>query len=224
MIRCLVKTFTTSALVTGLGTPPEFNAVLHAPFTLQHQLIKLIDAEREAALEGKPATIIAKITALTEAKVIQALYRASMAGVKIRLIIRGICSLRPQMPLISENIYVCSVVGRMLEHTRVYAFHNQGQDKVYIASADWMDRNLLRRVEAATPVTQDDLKKRILDDLELYWTDNMLAWDMRADGSYARESQRREDQLTKDTVSAVGLGGQGLKCQLNSDEARDACL
>ncbi|MEC8381285.1 MAG: polyphosphate kinase 1, partial [Myxococcota bacterium] len=170
--------------LTGLGTPPDFNAVLHAPFTLQQQLIQLIDTEREAALAGKPASIIAKINALTEAKVIQALYKASMAGVQIRLIIRGICSLRPQKPVVSENIHVCSVVGRMLEHTRVYAFHNNGQEKVYIASADWMDRNLLRRVEAATPVTQSELKKRILEDLELYWSDNNLAWDMLADGTY----------------------------------------
>ena len=139
-------------------------------------------------------------------KVIQALYKASIAGVKIRLIIRGICSLRPQHPEVSKNIFVCSVVGQNLEHTRVYAFHNDGQPKVYIASADWMDRNLLRRVEAATPITQEDLKQRILDDLELYWSDNTLAWDMRADGSYTQRQSKPNTINSQETLcQTLGL-------------------
>lgn len=195
--------------LTGLGVHPEFDSVLHAPFTLHKQCLELIEQERQRALAGEPAKITAKLNALTEGSMIQALYRASNAGVKIRLIIRGICSLRPQVAQVSENISVCSIVGRMLEHTRVYAFHNGGNPLVYISSADWMDRNLLRRVEAAIPITQHDLKQRILDDMDLYWSDNTHAWDMRPDGKYVlRQSDSEAINAQKKLCQTLGLIGK----------------
>ncbi len=173
--------------LTGMGKTAKLKKLLHAPFTLHAQLMASIEQEIQFAKAGKPAHIIIKVNALTEKQLMQALYRASMAGVKVDLIIRSICCLRPNLKGISENIHVRSIVGRFLEHTRVFCFSNDGDLKIYCSSADWMDRNLFSRVEACFPVDDPVLKKRIYKDgLLNYLADNQLAWELQADGSWVR--------------------------------------
>jgi polyphosphate kinase len=144
-----------------------------------------IEREAQHARSGKPARIIVKLNALTEPAVIQALYRASRAGVGIDLIVRGVCCLRPGVPGVSERIKVRSIVGRFLEHSRVYYFENAGAREIYCGSADWMDRNLFRRIEVAFPVSPE-LQTRVMDDLHLYLDDDCQAWELSSDGGYAQ--------------------------------------
>jgi polyphosphate kinase len=172
--------------LTGLTQVPKLRKLLHAPFSLHHAIIAKIDRETEHARAGRPARIIAKLNALTEPTVIQALYRASRAGVEIDLIIRGVCCLRPGVRGVSDHIRVRSIVGRFLEHSRVYCFENAGAREIYCASADWMDRNLFRRIEVAFPIESAELQARVLDDLKLYLEDDVQAWVLNADGQYAR--------------------------------------
>ncbi len=174
--------------LTGLTRVPRLRKLLHAPFSLHAALIAKIERETEHAKAGKPAHIIAKLNALTEAKVIQALYRASRAGVEVDLIIRGICCLRPGIAGASERIRVRSIVGRFLEHSRVYSFANAGSREIYCASADWMDRNLLHRTEVAFPIEAADLQQRVAADLDLYLEDDCQSWLLASDGQYARAS------------------------------------
>ncbi|MCY4420639.1 MAG: polyphosphate kinase 1 [Gammaproteobacteria bacterium] len=170
--------------LTSFTKVPSLNTVLQAPFTLYNMLIKLIDAEIEHAKEGRPARIIAKFNSLVEPQIIQALYRASSAGVKVQLIVRGTCCLRPGLAGISENIEVRSIVGRFLEHTRACYFHNNGDPKVFCSSADWMDRNFFRRVEVCWPIRDPTMRKRITDELEVYLKDSQQAWILQSDGNY----------------------------------------
>ena len=151
--------------LTSFTKAPVLNAALQAPFTLYKSLLALIDKEIETAQQGHPARIVAKINALVEPQIIQALYRASSAGVKIQLIVRGTCCLRPSLPGISENIEVRSIVGRFLEHSRVYYFYNSGDPKVFCSSADWMDRNFFRRVEVCWPIQDKLIRQRITSEL-----------------------------------------------------------
>jgi polyphosphate kinase len=160
--------------------------ILQAPFTLHEAMLEKTRREIEHARAGRPARIIAKMNSLIEPQIVRALYEASIAGVQVDLIVRGICSLRPGIPGISENIRVRSIVGRFLEHTRVYYFHNGGDAETFCASADWMERNFFRRIEVCFPVRRDSHKARVLADLALYLADNCDAWELRADGSYAR--------------------------------------
>ncbi len=160
--------------------------ILQSPFTLHDSLLAKTRRERELAQQGKPARIIAKMNALVEPQIIQALYLASMAGVKIDLIVRGICALRPGVPGLSSNIRVVSIVGRFLEHSRVFVFHNSGEQEIFCASADWMERNFFRRIEVAFPIERPQHRKLIMDDLEGYLADNTQAWELRADGTYER--------------------------------------
>ncbi len=169
--------------LTGMGKTEKMNKLHHAPFTLKRQLIRLIDGEVKALAEGKDARIIMKCNGLTEPKVIQALYKASQAGVSIDLIIRGMCCLRPGIPGVSDNIRVHSIIGRFLEHTRAYYFAN-AEHTVYCASADLMERNLNRRVEVAFPVDQPELATRILAELELYVQDGKQRWGLNTEGFY----------------------------------------
>jgi len=172
--------------LTSLGKVSHLNKLLQSPFTLHKGLIERIERERANREAGKPARIIAKINSLTEPQIIQALYRASQAGVPIQLIVRGMCALRPGIEGVSETIEVRSIVGRFLEHTRVYYFENAGQPEIFCASADWMERNLFHRVETAFPITKKALKQRIIDDLHAYLRDNTQAWVLQADGRYRR--------------------------------------
>jgi polyphosphate kinase len=166
----------------------SMHKILQSPFALHEALIERTQREIEHARAGRPARIIAKLNALIEPQIIQALYQASMAGVKIDLIVRGICALRPGLRGISENITVRSIVGRFLEHSRVYYFHNGGSPEIYCASADWMERNFFRRIEVGFPIEGRLQRERITEDLETYLSDNCQAWVLRADGTYERMS------------------------------------
>lgn len=170
--------------LTSFTKAPVLKNILQAPFTLYKTLIENINKEIEFANKGRPARIIAKVNALVEPQIITALYRASAAGVKIQLIVRGTCCLRPGVAGISENIEVRSIVGRFLEHTRVCYFHNNGNPKVYCSSADWMDRNFFRRVEVCWPIKNLMNRKRIINELEIYLNDNRQAWILQSDGNY----------------------------------------
>jgi polyphosphate kinase len=172
--------------LTGLTRVPRLRKLLHAPFSLHQALLANIERESEHARAGKPARIIAKLNALTEPTIIQALYRASRAGVSIDLIVRGLCCLRPGVPGVSERIKVRSIIGRFLEHSRVYYFENAGAREIYCGSADWMDRNLFRRIEVAFPVEAPELQSRVADDLKLYLADDTQAWVLDSAGHYAR--------------------------------------
>jgi polyphosphate kinase len=172
--------------LTGLTRVPRLRKLLHAPFSLHQALLAKIDRESAHASAGRPARIIAKLNALTEPTIIQALYRASHAGVNIDLIVRGLCCLRPGVRGVSERIKVRSIIGRFLEHSRVYYFENAGEREIYCGSADWMDRNLFRRIEVAFPVEAPELQSRIADDLKLYLADDTQAWVLDSAGHYTR--------------------------------------
>ena len=174
--------------LTSLGKVLKLNRLLQSPFTLYEGLVEKIRRECMNAEQGKPARIIAKINSLVAQPMIQELYAASRAGVEIKLIIRGMCCLRPGIPGVSDNIEVRSIIGRFLEHTRVFYFENDGDYELYCSSADWMERNLFRRVESCFPIEDKVLRERILGELELYLTDNTQAWVLQNDGSYVRET------------------------------------
>lgn len=169
--------------LTGMGKPANLKKLLHAPFTLHEKLMSFIDDEIAHAKAGKRAHIMVKVNALTERRLIDKLYDASQAGVKIELILRSMCCLRPQVKGLSENITVRSVIGRFLEHTRIYYFHNDGDERLYCGSADWMDRNLFHRVEVAFPIEDKKLFKQIYEDgLLNYLKDNVQAWTLDGNG------------------------------------------
>ena len=173
--------------LTGLAGYPGLKKLLVAPFDLHPRLIGLIRRERDHAREGKPARIVAKLNSLVDEEIIEKLYDASCAGVKIDLIIRGICCLRPKLPGLSENIRVISIVGRFLEHSRIYYFHNNGQADLYLASADWMPRNFYRRVEIAFPIDAPPLREEIIAEiLPRFLTDYGKARELQADGTFIR--------------------------------------
>jgi polyphosphate kinase len=173
--------------LTGLGRAGELRHLWQSPFTLHKRVLDAIAVETRHAKAGKPARIIARMNALLEPQVIEALYKASQAGVRIDLIVRGVCALRPGVPGLSANIRVRSVVGRFLEHSRVFYFEAGGKKEVYLSSADWMDRNFFRRVETCFPILDKKLKTRVIDEgLKIYLQDNELAWLMDAEGRYAK--------------------------------------
>ncbi|TVP87899.1 MAG: polyphosphate kinase 1 [Thioalkalivibrio sp.] len=175
--------------LTGLGKVSKLKDLLQAPFTLHTAIVERIERETAHARAGRPALIAARMNSLIEPGVIQALYRASGAGVEVRLLVRGICCLRPGVPGISENIEVRSVLGRFLEHSRVFYFGNDGQPELYMSSADWMPRNFFRRVEAAFPIKDPKLRERAAEEsLFCYMRDNTCAWILQKDGSYQRLS------------------------------------
>jgi polyphosphate kinase len=186
--------------LTSLGKIPKMHKLMHAPFTLHQGLMNLIDRETEHAKAGAEAHMIVKVNSLVEPEMIQAFYRASMAGVKIQLIVRGMCCLKPGIEGLSENISVHSIIGRFLEHTRAFYFANNGAPEVWAGSADLMKRNLLRRVETCFPIESKKLKQRIIDDLTLYASDNAQAWALSSDGRYSRvEKPENEESVSAQT-------------------------
>jgi len=173
--------------LSGLAPSTKLKRLMQSPFTLHPGIIKKIEREAKLARAGKPARIIVKINALNEPRVIRALYAASQAGVRIDLIVRGACALRPQVPGISDNIRVRSIVGRFLEHSRIYWFGNDGAPELYCASADWLERNLLHRVETCFPILDPELARRVFREaLQNYLDDNLNAWELQADGHYRK--------------------------------------
>jgi polyphosphate kinase len=177
--------------LTGLGRAGKLKHVWQSPFTLHKRVIEAIRNEARIASEGRPARIVAKMNALVEPGIIDELYAASAAGVNVDLIVRSICALRPGVAGLSENIRVRSIVGRFLEHTRVFWFANDGADDVWLSSADWMDRNFFRRIELGFPVLDEKLKRRVIKEgLKPYLDDNCQSWVMDGEGGYQRQSPK----------------------------------
>jgi polyphosphate kinase len=172
--------------LTSLTQTPKLNRLTQSPFGMHEMVLEKLAREAEHARAGRPARVIAKMNALVDPQAIEALYRASRAGVKIELIVRGVCALRPGVPGVSENISVRSIVGRFLEHSRAFYFENGGEPEMSCASADWMERNFFRRVEVAFPIRRPEHRARILRDLEVCLQDNCQAWVLQPDGSYQR--------------------------------------
>jgi len=178
--------------LTGLGRVSRMKHVWQSPFTLHKRIIAAIRNEAKLAAEGKQGRVIAKMNALLEPQIIEELYLASQAGAKIDLVVRGVCALKPGIAGLSDNIRVRSVVGRFLEHSRVFYFGNDGAEDVYLASADWMDRNFFRRIELCFPVLDPALKRRVIrEGLQPYLDDNCQAWEMTPEGVYELPKQRR---------------------------------
>jgi len=199
--------------LTSLTRPTQLQSIWLAPFSLQKEIVRAIRHEASIAKDGKPARIIAKMNSLTDESVIRALYDASNDGVRIDLIVRGACALRPGVPGLSENIKVRSIVGRFLEHTRIFYFRNNLKHDVYLASADWMNRNLFRRVEVAFPVHGPALKKRVIrEGLQVYLKDNVNAWELGSDGRYRRRKPRGSQKAfsaQQALMDMLGLGPAG---------------
>jgi len=169
--------------ITGMGKKIHPKLLIHAPFNLRKSLIKMINGEISAATAGKKSRIVAKMNSITDPDLIKALYKASMAGVKVDLVVRGICCLRPGIAGVSENIRVVSIIGRFLEHSRVYYFQNS-DPQVYCSSADWMERNLDNRIEVCFPILKKKHSTRIKAELEMYLNDRGQSWELSADGEY----------------------------------------
>ena len=208
--------------LTGLGKVANMKALLHAPFTMHRKVLSQIRKQTRRARDGMPASIKARMNSLNEPQIIQALYEASHAGVKIRLLVRGICSLRPGVPGLSENIRVFSVLGRFLEHSRVFAFGQGSEETVYLSSADWMPRNMFHRVEIAVPVLDESLRERVVrESLDYYFRDNLFSWELGSDGAYHRRESAKEgfsaqNTLLKETVAplfstSAAAGGKSSK-------------
>lgn len=182
--------------LTSMMQTPPLTRVYEAPFGLHQRMLEHIAQEIRNVEDGGAGHIIAKLNALVEPEIIQALYKASCAGVFVDLICRGICCLRPGVPGVSDNIRVRSIVGRFLEHSRVYYFHANEEERVFCASADWMDRNFFRRVEIAFPIEDPEIKDRLIADLDLFLSDNQQAWELQADGSYVRLAPKMDAEPT----------------------------
>jgi len=193
--------------LTGLGKASKLKHLWQSPFTLHSKVLESIRNEIALAKEGKPAHVIAKMNALLEPETINTLYEASQAGVKVDLIVRGVCALRPGVKGLSENIQVRSIIGRFLEHTRIFYFRNGGKEDIYLASADWMDRNFFRRIEACFPILDKKLKKRVLDEgLNIYLKDNHQAWEMDCNGFWHRKKPNRSKSVNAQVELAALLG------------------
>jgi len=187
--------------LTGLGKVAKLKQLVQSPFTLHEKMLALIGRESEEARAGRPAAIQAKMNALTEPTIIQALYKASQAGVQIDLVVRGMCCLKPGIPGVSENVRVRSIVGRFLEHSRVFFFHAAGEELTFLSSADWMERNLERRVETCFPVLDKPLRQRVVKEgLRTYLDDNTNAWELKPDGAWERGNPGRAKPRPAQTV------------------------
>ena len=198
-------------MLTGFVYQPQFKKLLVAPISMRQRFLEMIEREVEHHKAGQGGHIIAKMNALDDRQIIDALYDASAAGVEIDLIVRGICRLRPGLPGKSETIRVISIVGRCLEHARIFYFANGGTPEYYIGSADWMTRNLDARVEAAVPIEDPRLQEEVQAILDLQLADNCKAWDMRSDGSYVQrhpapgeEPRSSQDLLMQRALERAG--------------------
>ena len=189
-------------MLSGYSEPKKWNHLSLAPIWLRDKFLSLIGRETANAQSGKPAHIIAKMNSLCDQGIIAALYEASAAGVKIELIVRGICCLKTGIPGISDNISVRSIVGNFLEHSRIFYFLNNGQEELYMGSADWMPRNLDKRVEILFPVLSEELKKQVKHILDIQLADNLKAHVMQPDGKYAKIDKRGKTLLSSRISSA----------------------
>ncbi|MFO0869799.1 MAG: polyphosphate kinase 1 [Pirellulales bacterium] len=215
--------------ITGYTQLQSFRKIAAAPLGLRDRLLELINAETERRRQGQKAHITAKLNSLVDPEIIQALYGASQAGVKVRLNIRGICCLRPGVPGLSENITVVSIVDRFLEHARILYFYHGGDERVYISSADWMPRNLDRRVELLVPIENAAARQRLIADLDTYFQDTTKARVLRANGSYERvkasgkrRGQRAQEQLYRAACQAVVQAEQSRRTVFEPHRAPSA--
>ena len=198
--------------LTGLGATLPLRLLLDAPFSLRKEMRRRIRQEAEHARAGRPARIIAKMNALTEVNTIRALYEASAAGVQIDLIVRGACCVRPGIPGISENIRVRSILGRFLEHSRLFYFEDGGRGALFASSADWMSRNLYRRVETCFPILDPTIKRRVIEeDLMVYLAEDVAAWELQPDGTYTRTAGTDDPQAT--LLRRLGVVGDDLDAE-----------
>ncbi len=204
--------------LTGATRPESYNKMLVAPETMRQRFIELIRREAEHARAGRPCGIQAKMNQLQERHIIAELYRASAAGVPIRLNVRGLCCLRPQVPGLSENIEVFGVISRFLEHSRIYRFVNGGSPELYVGSADWMKRNLYRRVETIAPVSDEGIREELTRILEVYERDNCTVWDARPDGTYVRRRPAPGEEPRPSQETFIRLAGESV---LSSDATPD---
>jgi polyphosphate kinase len=193
--------------LTGYSRQKSYRKLLVAPVNMRDRMIAMIRREAEHCREGGSGRLVAKMNALVDSQMIAALYEASQAGVQIDLIIRGICCLRPYIAGVSDNIRVISIIGRFLEHSRIYYFHNGGEEEVYIGSADWMTRNLNRRVEAITPVDDPAIARELQEILGIMLADNRQAWELQPDGSYSQRhpSDGIREQSTQQILMEAAL-------------------
>jgi len=198
--------------LTGYSRQRSYRKLLVAPVNMRDRFLSLIRREIEQARRGAPSRIVAKMNALVDPQIIATLYEASCAGVKIDLVIRGICCLRPGIEGVSQNIRVISIVGRFLEHSRIYYFQNGGQEEVYIGSADWMTRNMDRRVEAIVPVEDPEISKDLQEILGIMLADNRQAWDLQTDGRYVQRHPTDDspEQNTQKILMDMALQSAGM--------------
>jgi polyphosphate kinase len=191
--------------LTGYSWQDKYRQLMVAPLHLRERMMALIKRETKHARHGKDARIIVKVNSITDTEIIRALYEASQAGVKVDLIVRGVCMLRPGVPGISDNIQVISIVGRFLEHSRIFYFANNGEDEAYIGSADWMHRNLSRRVEVVTPIKDEKIKRYLKEEiLEVYLRDNVKARRLLPDGTYKRVRPAKGEETLDSQMHFVG--------------------
>jgi polyphosphate kinase len=198
--------------LTGYSQQKSYRKLLVAPVSLRDRMVAMIERETENCRQGKTARIVAKMNSLVDQQVIQALYQASQAGVEIDLIVRGICCLRPGIPKFSDKIRVISIIGRFLEHSRIFYFHNNGAEEIYIGSADWMTRNLSRRVEAVTPIESPEIFRDLQEILGVMLADNRKAWELQSDGTFVQRqpAQDGEERNTHETFMEMALQSAGI--------------
>ena len=197
-------------MLSGYSEPKSWNRLVVAPIWMKDRFLKLINREAEMAQKGIPAFIVAKMNSLCDRKIIAALYRASACGVQIYLLVRGICCLKVGVPGVSENIHVRSIVGDFLEHSRIFYFHNGGNEEIFMGSADWMPRNLDRRVEIVFPVEDEEIKKEIKHILDVEFKDNVKAHILQPDGTYEKMNRRGKAKVNS----------QMIFCQEAEDKAK----
>ena len=198
--------------LTGYSRQKSYRKLLVAPVSLRERMIEMINREAENCRQGKTGRIVAKMNSLVDSQVIQTLYEASQAGVEIDLIVRGICCLRPGLPKISSKIRVISIIGRFLEHSRIFYFHNNGEEEMYIGSADWMTRNLSRRVEAVTPIESPEIFSDLQEILGVMLADNRKAWELKSDGTFVQRKPKKGEEAhsTHDTFMEMALQSAGI--------------
>lgn len=198
--------------LTGYSQQKSYRKLLVAPVSLRDRMVEMINREAENCRQGKTGRIVAKMNSLVDQQVIQTLYKASQAGVEIDLIVRGICCLRPGIPDFSDKIRVISIIGRFLEHSRIFYFHNQGEEEIYIGSADWMTRNLSRRVEAVTPIESPEMFGDLQEILGVMLADNRKAWELQPDGTFIQRKPQEdeEERNSHDTFMEMALQSTGM--------------
>jgi polyphosphate kinase len=197
--------------LTGYSDPPKMKKLAMAPTNLRDRFLRLIERERRRAEEGQAAEIRAKMNSLVDEDIIRALYDASRAGVRIRLNVRGICGLRPGIKGVSETIEVISLVDRFLEHSRVYHFRNGGDEEVYLSSADWMPRNLDRRIELLFPVTAPEPRRKVLEVMDAMFLDNVKARRLMPDGTYKRKRPPKGEEPYRAQIQLYREGKRALE-------------